>query len=120
MELKSIIDEILKKKKRPFSWLADQMGMTFDGFKLSLNNRSIKYRDIVLMTKILEVSPMVFFSGPTAAAAELPGKSANDPINLEHGELKQALKSCKELNAALKDQIKDKDKIIALISKEGI
>ncbi|MBB2150135.1 hypothetical protein [Pedobacter gandavensis] len=118
MELKSIIDEILKKKKRPFSWLADQMGMTFDGFKLSLNNRSIKYRDIVLMTNILEVSPMVFFSRPTAAA-ELPGKSANDRVTLEQGELKQALKSCKELNAALKDQIKDKDKIIALISKEG-
>lgn len=119
MKLKIVIDGILKKKKRPFSWLADQMERTFDGCKLSLINGSIKHSDITLMAKILEVSPIVFFSDTEAITAELPGKSVSDRVTAEHYELKQALKSCKELNAALKDQIKDKDKIIALMNKEG-
>lgn len=117
MELKSIIDEILKQRKRPFSWLADQMGMTFDGFKLSLINTSIKHRDIELMAKILEVSPSRFFSTTTVNKGQLAAQSVAEVNITVQSELKQALKSCKELNAALKDQIKDKDKIIALMSK---
>ncbi|WP_316750381.1 hypothetical protein [Pedobacter gandavensis] len=117
MKLKSVADGILKQKKRPFGWLAEKMGRTFDGLKLSLTSQSIKYRDLTLLAEILEVSPMVFFNDTQAPLSEPTEKSIGGSINTEHQELKQALKSCKELNAALRDQLKDKDQIIALLSK---
>lgn len=117
MNLKSTVDGILKKHNRRFVWLAAEMNRTFDGLKLSLTTGSIKYRDIKRMAQLLEVSPETFFSEATAALADPAGKSIRNNITPEYSELKQALKSCKELNAALRDQIKDKDKIIALLSK---
>lgn len=117
MNLKSTVDGILKKNNRRFVWLAGKMDRTFDGLKLSLTTGSIKYRDIEKMAEILEVPPQTFFSDLTAPLADPTGKGIRINITPEYGELKQALKSCKELNAALRDQIKDKDQIIALLSK---
>ncbi|WP_316841008.1 hypothetical protein [Pedobacter gandavensis] len=117
MNLKSTVDAILKKKNRTFSWLAAQMDRTFDGLKLSLTTGSIKHRDMELMAKILEVSPLAFFSEPLSPLTALTVKSPGTLLAAEYNELRLALKSCKELNAALKGQIKDKDKIIALLTK---
>lgn len=117
MDLKFTVDAILKERKRPFSWLAVQMGWTFDGLKLSLTTESIKYRDLNAMAAVLEVSPMVFFKEPSAILTGLEGESDNPEISTRQSALKQALKSCKELNTALKDQVKDKDRIISLMSK---
>ncbi|WP_265842984.1 hypothetical protein [Pedobacter sp. PLR] len=69
------------------------------------------------MEKIPEVSPTMFFSEPVAPITELVEKSMHGSINTEYSEVKQALMSCKELNAALRGQFKDQDKIIALLSK---
>ena len=117
MNLKSTVDGILKKHNRRFVWLAAEMNRTFDGLKLSLTTGSIKYRDIERMANLLEVPAQTFFSEASAPLADPTGKSIQKQVTPEHSELKQALKSCKELNAALRDQIKDKDKIIALLSK---
>ncbi|MEJ2883897.1 hypothetical protein [Pedobacter sp. GR22-6] len=112
MYLKNIVDEILKDKARSLSWLAVQMGKTFDGLKLSLVKESLKYKDISEMAKILEVSPNTFFQ------SELPTYASIATMNSSDDE-KGNTKTCKELVAALKDQIKDKEKIILLMSKNN-
>lgn len=116
MPLKDIVDQILKEKVRPLSWLAEGMGKTFDGLKLSLVNGSIKYKDILAMSEILEVSPAVFFK--TDYKRPLVNEDNLSEPKPEYGDLKSSLKACKELTATLKDQIKDKDRIIALLDKQ--
>jgi hypothetical protein len=111
MSLKAIIDGILKEKHRPLSWLALTMGKTFDGLRLGLINESIKYKDLLLMAKILEISPSKFFKESIedlSASHSMVAESA-----VEYGD---NLKSCRELAATLKDQIKDKERIIALLT----
>jgi len=116
MEIKLIVDEILKAKNRSLSWLAAEMEKTFDGLKLSLVRGSIKYNDIILMSRILEVSPSCFFEQEhDAHSLKESGTIAEEEP--EYGSMKRELKVCKEMIAALKDQIKDKEKIIILLSR---
>ena len=119
MSLKNIVDGILKEKSRPMSWLADEMGKTFDGLKLSLVKGSIKYNDIIEMAKTLEVSPAVFFQTETFYADYHNGESILAETKENYGDLKGNLKNCKEMLAALKDQLKDKEMIISLLNKEA-
>ena len=117
MLLKGVVDEILKEKNRPMSWLAEEMGKTFDGLKLSLIRGSIKYNDIIAMASVLEVSVDVFF--PEEVNPYSNPKNPNflgEPIT-EYASAKNELKNCKEMISILRDQIKDKEKIIALLSK---
>ena len=114
MYLKNIVDEILKERARSLSWLALQMGKTFDGLKLSLIKESLKYKDIAEMAKILEVSPITFFQNEIPAP--INGKEKAAPIRVDNDE-KGNIKSYRELIAALRVQLKDNEKIIALISK---
>lgn len=118
MSLKNIVDGILKEKSRPMSWLADEMGKTFDGLKLSLVKGSIKYNDIIEMAKTLEVPPAVFFQTETVYADYHNGGPVLAETKENYGDLKGNLKNCKEMLAALKDQLKDKEMIISLLSKE--
>ncbi|PYF75825.1 hypothetical protein [Pedobacter nutrimenti] len=115
MTLKTTVDEILKKKNRSLSWLAVEMDKTFDGLKLSLVKGSIKYNDIVSMSAILNVSPNVFFEQDKAAVKEGTGPGESET---EYASLKNDLRNCRELSAALKDQLKDKEKIIGLLTKD--
>lgn len=116
MSLKKTVDKILREKNRSLSWLAHSIGKTFDGLRLGLLNESVKYKDIVAMARILEVSPAFFF--------ETGVKDPNAEENLlaepksEYGELKANLKTCKDLIATLKDQVKDKERIISLLKKD--
>ena len=48
MYLKETVARLLKNKNRSLSWLALEMGKSFDGLKLSLVKGSIKYLDIIL------------------------------------------------------------------------
>lgn len=110
MELKNIVDRLLKERNRPLSWLAAEMNKTFDGLKLSLIKGSIKYSDLKRMAEILKVPASVFFgehSQNQFAEEEVPYQG-----------LKKELASCRELVVALKDQINDKEKIIKLLSSE--
>ncbi|WEK17424.1 MAG: hypothetical protein P0Y49_11525 [Candidatus Pedobacter colombiensis] len=115
MSLKAIIDGIIRDKHRSLSWLAISMGKTFDGLRLGLINESIKYKDILLMAEILEVSPCCFFKSAEDLDAE---QNMVAEAHVEYGDLKATLKSCKELVATLKDQINDKERIITLLTKE--
>ena len=116
MFLKHVVDEILKEKTRPLSWLAEEMGKTFDGLKLSLIKGSIKYNDIITMAKVLEVAPSIFFQGTTLAYDKKNNKSNLTESKSEYNDLKGELKNCKEMVATLKDQLKDKERIISLLS----
>lgn len=119
MDIKAVVDEILVEKKRPFTWLVNQMDKTFDGLKLSLTNESIKYRDIKKMAKILEVPPSTFFETEARSYKTDTGKSLTAESRNEYSDLKNSLKNCKEMSLALKEQIKDKDRIIDLLSKKA-
>lgn len=120
MSLKNIVDGILKEKSRPMSWLADEMNKTFDGLKLSLIKGSIKYNDIIEMSKALEVSPAVFFSSTSNSYTVYSNtESILSESKENYGDLKGNLKNCKEMLAALKDQLKDKEMIISLLNKES-
>lgn len=110
MSLKAIIDQILKEKQRSLSWLADSMGKTFDGLRLGLINESIKYRDILLMAEILQVSPGHFFE--KAEDLNLPQMNLSESVS----ETSDNLKGCRELIVTLKDQLKDKERIIFLLN----
>nr|WP_068890175.1 hypothetical protein [Pedobacter panaciterrae] len=119
MGLKSIVDEILTENGRSMTWLSQEMGKTFDGLKLSLVRESIKYKDIITLSKVLNVPPATFFQ--TIAIPynnELTESLVGDQKG-EYTDLKNNLKNCKQMLTALKDQIKDKDKIISLLSKEN-
>ena len=118
MNLKGVVDEILLEKNRPFSWLVSQMDKTFDGLKLSLTNESIKYRDINKMAKILEVPPSTFFDTESRTYKASNGANYTAESKNEYSDLRNSLKNCKEMSAALKELIKDKDRIIALLSKD--
>ena len=117
MLLKSVVDGILKEKSRPMRWLAGEMGKTFDGLKLSLVNGSIKYNDILIMAKILDVPASVFF--PEREKSSLEQKEPNflGDLKPEDKSIRNELKNCREMLSTLKDQLKDKDKIISLLSK---
>jgi len=112
MELKDIVDKALKEQNRSLSWLAAEMDKTFDGLKLSLIKGSIKYTDLKKMADILKVSAAYFFREDSILDNMLAEEKA------EYFSLKSELNSCKELTAALKSQLADKEKIIALLSEK--
>ena len=114
MSLKEIIDQILKDKHRSLSWLAAEMGKTFDGLRLGLINESIKYKDMLLMAKVLEVHPSIFFKAKAPEAVIQQNVVTESTV--AYGE---SLKDCRELAAMLKDQLKDKERIISLLSQEN-
>jgi hypothetical protein len=115
MSLKGTVDKILKEKHRSLSWLAKGIGKTFDGLRLALINESLKYKDIVMMANLLEVHPSFFFeTEPNDAYGQ--DDILSEPKQ-EYGDFKGSLKTYKELVSALKDQVKDKERIISLLSE---
>jgi len=117
MFLKQVVDGILTEQNRSLSWLAVEMGKTFDGLRLSLIRGSIKYTDIQKMAKILNIPVVRLFTEPAKFETTTSKMILNDPAETYQVNHKMALKNCQEMVDALKSQIKDKDKIIALLSK---
>jgi len=119
MVLKTIVDGLLKERNRPMSWLAEEMSKTFDGLKLSLIKGSIKYNDLIETAKILEVAPSIFFQ-TNLATYNLKGiePQALSESKENYSDVKANLKNCREMLAALKEQIKDKETIISLLSRD--
>jgi hypothetical protein len=117
MNLKQTVDTILKSKSRSLRWLAAEMDKTPDGLKLSLIRHSIKYTDIISMSKILEIPISKFFEAEPGfdQTEDKPALSAEQKV--EDIDLKNSLKAYKELISTLKDQIKDKDRIIKLLDR---
>ncbi|MHB1179493.1 MAG: hypothetical protein ACYCZO_14330 [Daejeonella sp.] len=116
MYLKEVVNKILKERNRSLSWLAMEMGKTFDGLKLGLTRGSIKYTDLKRMADILEIPVSGFFEGGLDYGGETQKNILfeEEPPYLS---MKKELNSCKELTNMLKSQLKDKDKIIELLSK---
>ncbi|KAA8477578.1 hypothetical protein BDE36_0057 [Arcticibacter tournemirensis] len=112
MELKKIVDQLLKQQNRSLSWLAGEMDKTFDGLKLSLVKESIKYSDLKRMSKILKVPASVLFN-------EDAPKSVVLEEEVPYTGLKSELASCRELVEALKSQLSDKEKIINLLDNKS-
>ncbi len=111
MSIKEIVDGILKEKRRPLTWLARGMHRTRDGLALGLENESIKYRDIVIMAQLLEVSPCRLFA--TNEELIIPEQNIVSETTFQYGNQK----ACEELVASLKDQLTDKERIIILLSQ---
>lgn len=114
MSLKDIVYGILKEKRRSVTWLAEEMGRTFDGLRTGLVNESVKYKDMVVMAEVLEVSPSRFFE-TNEEQLDLQGNMVSEASS-EY----KSLKSCEELVTTLKKQINDKERIITLLSKGNI
>lgn len=114
MQIKDTVGIILKKKSRTFAWLAIEMKKTFDGLKLSLINESIKYKDILTMSKVLEVHPSVFFDPDETVVEQQPVQTVVKTPPASDAELR----ACKELVVVLKDQLKDKETIISLLKNK--
>jgi hypothetical protein len=112
MALKSIVEEILRNKKRSLSWLSIEMDKSVDGLRLSLVRESIKYGDINRMAEILEVSPAAFFEKSAKPYREIGSVSKVSEPASQYSDLKYYKGMC----AILKDQLNDKEKIITLLS----
>jgi len=117
MQLKEIVDDLLKKQNRSLSWLALQIGKTFDGLKLSLIKESVKYSDVRKIAEVLNVSPGVLFHYSLEEYQFTEQKNVLEEDVVQYGGLKKELEACKELTETLKDQLKDKEKIIELLNK---
>ncbi|MHA4893902.1 hypothetical protein ACXZ1K_04050 [Pedobacter sp. PWIIR3] len=126
MDLKEIVDTLLKEKKLTKRWLAAKVKMQPDGFRLALKNHSIKFDELSRMSEALEVSPSTFFS---ATLKEYENKNLNNSV-LETDEnrlylesssknevrsIKTQNKKLKEEVLILKEQLQDKSKIIKLL-----
>ncbi|HCN82178.1 MAG TPA: hypothetical protein DIT07_00965 [Sphingobacteriaceae bacterium] len=116
MALKEIVDQLLKEENRSLSWLATEMDKTFEGLKLSLTKGSIKYNDLKQMALILKVPPARFFEDKVIQQ-KLSESLIGEDLPYYAG-LKNDLNSCKELVSTLKSQVKDKEKIIELLSAD--
>ena len=117
MYLKTIVGEILKKHNRSLSWLSVEMNKTFDGLKLSLLKGSMKYNDLILIAKILNGPPTVFFeeTNPTHCTQKEELKIVDGEHH--HSQLEIENRNYKDMILTLREQLKDKDKIISLLSK---
>lgn len=111
MSLKNTVLRILKEKHRSLSWLAKGIGKTFDGLNLALKNESLKYKDIIVMANLLEIHPGVLFNDENH---DLKGDNLlSEP---KSGYLDFRTKSMyDDLMDTMRDQLNDKDKIIALL-----
>ena len=118
MYLKETVARLLKNKNRSLSWLALEMGKSFDGLKLSLVKGSIKYLDIILMAKILETHPGELFESEHGRYSPEEWRTALEEGETQYKNLKNELTSCRELNEALKTQVTDKERIIALLHQK--
>ncbi len=118
MYLKETVDKLLKKHNRSLSWLASEMGKSFDGLKLSLVKGSIKYVDLMVLAKKLEVHPGEFFESDHTGYSPEEWRNVLEEGEAQYTNVKKELISCKELNEALKNQVKDKERIIELLNKD--
>ena len=118
MYLKETVARLLKNKNRSLSWLALEMGKSFDGLKLSLVKGSIKYLDIILMAKILETHPGELFESEQGGYSPEEWRNALEEGETQYKNIKNELTACRELNEALKTQVTDKERIIALLTQK--
>jgi len=114
MQLRTIVERILRERNHNLSWLALQMGKTFDGLRLGLIKGSVKYNDLILMAEKLGVTPGELF--PMTEAEEI-GKMSLAEQQIQYRSMQSELQSCKEMASVLKEQLKDKELIIELLNR---
>lgn len=124
MDLKAAVDAVLEKDNRSLNWLATQMDRTFDGLKLSLVKGTIKYTDILKMADILKVPAADFFPQQGTVTQIQSGKRNIQANNSTVAEPEGGYHSSRELLLLeqielLKNQIRDKERIIDLMSRKG-
>ncbi|TKB96872.1 hypothetical protein [Pedobacter cryophilus] len=113
MDLKKIIDEILKQQDKPLSWLALEMEKTYAGFRLSLSNETLKYSDIKKMAEILNVPVSLFFDVNNTQKIKGNYNSQISNSIVSESEAKYKIE-----NEYLKQQITDKEEIIKLLKNK--
>ncbi|WP_133300159.1 hypothetical protein [Mucilaginibacter terrenus] len=112
MILKDAVDRVLSDQKRSLSWLANEMNRTVDGLRLALVNGSIKYNDLVRLVEVLDVPVAILF--PKRLNEETSNGTSFSETAIAY---KLQMEVLKENIDILKNTIKDKEKIIELLSK---
>jgi hypothetical protein len=128
MSLKETVDKILKERKLSKTWLATKVGMKLDGLRYALTKHSLKFDEIFMMAQALELPVSTFFPEQkhlynTSDENNLASDSSNPAYlsnnqKIELKKLRDQVVKLKEDNANLKDQLKDKAHIIALLMAE--
>jgi len=129
MDLKEIVDALLKEKKLTKGWLADKVKMKPDGFRLALKKHSIKFDELSRMSEALEVSPSIFFSNQlkqyddkylnnSVLETDEKGSYTETSTKSEINTIKYQNKRLKEEVLLLKEQVQDKAKIIKLLEEK--
>ena len=122
MTLKESVEKILEEQKRTLTWLAGEMDRTYSGFKLSLENETIKYSDIKKMQELLNVPMTVLFDTSTTIYQKNKGGynavTNNSQVNEDAGIYKNENQILRDKIVILENTIKDKQHIIDLLSKK--
>ena len=119
MYLKETVDKLLKKQNRSLRWLASEMGKSFDGLKLSLVKGSIKYKDMAVLASKIQVHPGELFESDHSGYSVEEWRNVLEEGEIQYTSVKKELLACKELTETLRNQIKDKERIIELIHKSN-
>jgi len=114
--MSSLYDEIksvLEANKRPFSWLAEQVGYSRQGLKTSLINGNIKYDTLIKIANLLEINVSRFFYME-------PTKDVDSQVHYLRYQAKQEKRYIDELekeNEILKERIEALKKEIETYQK---
>jgi hypothetical protein len=110
---------LLKEQNRTMVWLATQMDMTDDGLKSGLVKESLKFRDLMKLCGILGIN-LTFFEedGPILSREPNPPGSYSTVSAAKMNEYKVKLTSCEKLVESLKENLKDKEKLIAYLEEK--
>lgn len=108
MSLREAVENILEGQKRTLTWLSGEMDKTYTGFKLSLENETIKFSDLKKMLGILNISCSTLFDEKSPKKASYVAEQ--EPSYKTERDL------LKEQVQLLKSTIEDKNKIIELLT----
>lgn len=123
MTLKERVEIELKKQKRSLSWLALKIEMTVDGLRGSLVTESIKYSNIVRVCEAMGIKAGVLFgeeenlTSESVKHGEVAASAAPSRNDTETSSAQAGFKDSEEMIRMLKEQIRDKERIIELLSK---
>lgn len=104
-ELKKYLD----KKGLDIYSVSNEIGMSYDGFRLSIKNETIQLSKLKKLCEIIEINPMIFFKNNS----EIQMNKQNE-ISFD-----QVIESKNREIKLLEKQILDKEEIINLLKEKN-
>jgi DNA-binding Xre family transcriptional regulator len=103
-DLKILIDS----KKIDVYSLSNEIGMTYDGFRLSIKNETIQLHKLKKLCEVLKINPMLFFEN-------MQGMFIDDGTTKINSTERKLLESKENEIQYLKQRVSDKDEIIGML-----